>query len=243
VGYDFWAAILDAGHHFVARVGANVNLIRGLGYTRQYDHTVYLWPDSVAKKNQPPLVLRLIVVHDVVVHDGKHPVYLVTDLNKSQLSDKQAATIYAHRWGIELFFRTFKQTFNRSKLRGRSSENAKLELDWSLLGLWCVCLLGQRELVEEDPSRLSPATAIRAFQSTLRHWRCRPDSKEENLWSQLRIALLDDYNRTTDKTSRNYPRKKKRKRIGTPEITTATKRQIIAAKELTEKQIDFRLSA
>jgi len=234
VGYDFWAAILDAGHHFVARVGANVSLTRGLGYARQHDHTVYLWPDSVAKKNQPPLVLRLIVIHN-----GKHPVYLVTDLNKSQLSDKQAATIYAHRWGIELFFRTFKQTFNRSKLRSRSADNASLELDWSLLGLWCVCLLGH----DKDPSRLSPATAIRAFQSTLRHWRCRPDSKEENLWSQLRIALLDDYDRTTDKTSRNYPRKKKRKRIGTPKITTATKRQIIAAKELTEKQIDFRLSA
>ena len=37
--------------------------------------------------------------------------YLVTDLTKTQLSDRQAAEIYAARWGIELFFRTFKQTF------------------------------------------------------------------------------------------------------------------------------------
>jgi IS4 transposase len=148
VGYDFWSTILDAGQQFVIRVGANVRLLRELGYARQHDHTVYLWPDAAAKKKQPPLVLRLIVIHD-----GKHPVYLVTNLTKSQLSDGQAGMIYGARWGIELFFRTFKQTFGRRKLRSRSAENADLELDWSLLGLWCICLLGQRELAAggEDP--------------------------------------------------------------------------------------------
>ena len=105
VGYDFWSSIVNAGRHFLIRVGANVRLIRELGYARQHEHTVYLWPDQVAKKNQPPLVLRLIVIQD-----GKEAVYLVTDLTKSQLGDHQAARIYAARWGIELFFRTFKQT-------------------------------------------------------------------------------------------------------------------------------------
>ena len=45
-----------------------------------------------------------------------------------------------------MFFRTFNQTFGRRKLRSRAAENADLELDWSLRGLWCVCLLTQREL-------------------------------------------------------------------------------------------------
>lgn len=240
VGYDFWKTILDAGHHFVIRVGANVRLLKHLGCARQHEHTVYLWPDATAKKSQPPLVLRLIVVHD-----GKHPVYLVTDLNKSQLSDQQAATIYGARWGIELFFRTFKQTFGRRKLRSRSADNAPLELDWSLLGLWCVCLLGQRELIDcgQDPLRLSSSAAITAFQYTLRDWRVRPESHEENLWSQLQIALLDDYERTSCKTSRNYPRKKKRQRIGAPKITKATKQQIKAAKQLKRQQHDLRLPA
>ena len=123
VGYDFWKAILDKGHHFVARVGANVHLIKKLGFARQHAHTVYLWPNAAAKKKQEPLVLRLIVIND-----GKHPMYLVTNLMKSQLSDRQAGKIYDARWGIELFFRTFKQTFGRSKLRSRSPENAELEL-------------------------------------------------------------------------------------------------------------------
>src|SRR5207244_2241671 len=78
--------------------------------------------------------------------DGKQALYVVTDLPKPCLSDRQVATIYGARWGVEVFFRTFKQTFGRRKLRSRSALNAQLELEWSLLGLWGVCLLGTREL-------------------------------------------------------------------------------------------------
>lgn len=230
VGYDFWSTILSAGHHFVIRVGANVRLLKQLGYARQHEHTVYLWPDSIAKKNRPPLVLRLIVIHN-----GKHP---VTNLAKSQLNDRQAGEIYAARWGIELYFRTFKQTFGCRKLRSRSPENADLELDWSLMGLWCVCLLGQRELAEsgKDPKRLSASMAIKAFQRTLHEYRGRPESREESLWEQLRLAVLDDYQRQGCKTSRNYPRKKKRHAIGAPQITLASKSQINAAQELKQQR-------
>ncbi len=97
VGYEFWKAILDVGHDFVIRVGANVKLIKQLGYAREYDHTVYLWPDKAAKNKMPPLVLRLIVIHD-----GKQPVYLVTSATKTEMSDKQAIEIYRYRWGIEI---------------------------------------------------------------------------------------------------------------------------------------------
>jgi len=240
VGFGFWTAILNAGHHFVIRVGANVRLIRKLGYARQYQHTVYLWPDQVAKKNQPPLVLRLIVIED-----GKHPMYLITDLSKSQLSDRQAATIYGARWGIELFFRTFKQTFGRRKLRSRSEKNAKFELDWSLLALWCMCLLGQHELTAagRDPTILSPAATIEAFQDTLTHYRVRPESIGETLRARLRNACLDDYQRTGAKTSRSYPRKKKREHIGAPQITNATKQQIATATKLKSQRHEFRLTA
>ncbi len=240
VGYEFWKAILDRGHHFVIRVGGNVRLIKKLGYARQYDHTVYLWPDQMAKKKQPPLALRLIVIHN-----GKHPVYLVTDLSKSQLSDRQAAMIYSARWGIELFFRTFKQTFGCRKLRSRSAKNAQLELDWSLLSLWCVSLLGERALAESghDPERLSAASAIAAFQSTLRDWRIRPENQRETLWSQLTTSLLDDYERRSSKKSRGYPRKKKRGSVGSPKITTATKQQIAVAQQLMQYQNEIQLAA
>ena len=240
VGYEFWSRILEAGHHFVIRVGSNVRLIRNLGFARQHEHTVYLWPEKAAKNNQPPLVLRLIVLGD-----GRQPVYLVTDLPKSRLRDRQAAEIYKARWGIELFFRTFKQTFGCRKLRSRSADNASWELDWSLIGLWCVCLLGEIELARSghDPTRLSAARAIAAFQETLTHYRVGPETRGETLWSQLQDALLDDYKRTSSKASRNYPQKKKRARIGPPKIAKATKQQIQAAKQLKKRTSKNWLSA
>ena len=45
---------------------------------------------------------------------------------------RQASEIYRRRWGIEVQFRSFKQTFQRSKLRSRSPECAEIELHWSL---------------------------------------------------------------------------------------------------------------
>jgi len=242
VGYALWQALLSAGHHFVIRVGANVRLLRQLGWVREHAQVVYLWPDEAARKRQPPLVLRL-----VVVHDGKQPVYLVTDLSTSRLRDRQVATIYAARWGVEVFFRTFKQTFGCRKLRSRAARNAQLELDWALIGLWGVCLLGSRELSASghDPARLSPAAALHAFQGTLREYRVRPETPAEVLWAQLRCARLDDYQRRSAKTSRAYPRKKQRTPIGIPRITRATAHQIAQAHALQHQEEfeEFRLSA
>jgi hypothetical protein len=242
VGYAVWQALLTAGHHFVMRVGANVHLVRQLGWTREHAQVVYLWPDQAARKRQPPLVLRL-----VVVHDGKPPVYLVTDLARSRLRDRQVTTMYAARWGIEVFFRTFKHTFGCRKRRSRAAQNAQLELDWSLIGLWGVCLLGSRELrvSGHEPARLSPAAALHAFQRTLREYRVRPETRAETLWAQLRRARLDDYQRRSAKTSRAYPCKKQRPPIGIPRLTRATPHQIALAHTLQHQEEceEFRLSA
>jgi hypothetical protein len=241
VGYDFWRAVTDAGHKFVIRAGANVRLLKKLGFAREYDNTVYLWPDGTAKKGQPPLVLRA-----VWVHNGKHPMCLVTNvLSKTRLSDQQIVEIYKARWGVELFFRTFKQTFGRRKLRSHSAENAQLELDWSLLGLWAICLLAQRELVKagQDPCQLSAAGAIKAIQEVMRHYRTRPEDASESLWSMFRHALLDGYERHSSKTARNYPRKNQRERTGVPKMINASKAQIAAAREVKAKQGEFQLPA
>ena len=91
VGYEYLSAIINSGRSLLIRVGSNVRLLRKLGYAQERGNTVYLWPDTAAKQEQRPLVLRL-----VVVHNGKHPVYLVTSvLSKRRLTDGQAAEI---RW-------------------------------------------------------------------------------------------------------------------------------------------------
>jgi hypothetical protein len=90
-GYEFWSALLESRRQFVIRIGGNVRLLKKLGLAREANGTVYLWPDKFAKRKQPPLVLRL-----VEVHDGRQPWYLVTSvLNPKRLSDQQVAQIYS----------------------------------------------------------------------------------------------------------------------------------------------------
>lgn len=241
VGYDFWKSILDADLQFVIRVGGNVKLIRDLGYSQQHDQkTVYLWPSKAMKKHQPPLALRLIVLHD-----GRQPVHLVTNLPESKLSDRQAAQVYRSRWGIELFFRTFKQNFNRRKLRSQKPEYAELELDWALLSLWGMLLLGQRELQQggQAGDAQSATQTIRAFQAAILDYRIRPATAESSLRQGLRAAVLDDYHRTSAKSSRNYPKKKARERTGPPQITKATKEQRLAAQRFKQRAQELRLAA
>jgi hypothetical protein len=61
VGYDLWSSIIAEEHNFLIRVGGNVRLLTKLGYyARERDGIVYVWPDSAARKKQPPLILRLI---------------------------------------------------------------------------------------------------------------------------------------------------------------------------------------
>lgn len=241
MGYDFWSAVIAAGHHFVIRAGANVRLLKKLGFTREYENTVYLWPDWAVKKGLPPLALRA-----VWVHDGKQPMCLITNvLSKDRLSDRQIAQIYKARWGIELFFRTFKQTFGRRKLRSHKAEHAQLEAEWSLVAVWAVCLVAQREIAKSgcDPCRLSPAGAIKAIQKVMCYYRNRPDDPTESLGWMFRNALLDDYQRTSSKTARAYPAKRKRERTGVPKIATASKSQIAAANEFKGKDRELRLPA
>ena len=241
MGYDFWSAVIAAGHRFVIRAGANVRLLKKLGFSREYENTVYLWPDWARKKDLPPLALRA-----VWVHDGKQPMCLITNvLSKERLSDRQIAQIYKARWGIELFFRTFKQTFGRRKLRSHKAEHAQLEAEWSLVALWAVCLLAQREIARSggDPGQLSPAGAIKAIQKVICHYRNRPDDPRESLEWMFRNALLDDYQRTSSKTARAYPQKRKRERTGVPAIAAASKSQTTAANQFKARERQFRLSA
>jgi hypothetical protein len=240
VGYDNWRAIEDAGHSFVIRVGANVKLLKKLGYARESEGLVYLWPDAARKKKQPPMVLRLITVHN-----GKHPIHLVTNvLSREGLSDRNAVEIYKARWGIEVFFRSFKQTFGCRKLRSASPDNALLELDWSLVGLWTVYLMAIAEVIEQGelPHRVSVAGVLSAIRTVMRDYRWRPEPGED-LASLLGQALIDPYVRKGSKASRNYPRKKNEKPAGKPVIQAASRDQVACVKELKARQQEKRLTA
>jgi hypothetical protein len=217
VGYAFWEALLASRRQFIIRVGANVRLLKKLGLARERDGTVYLWTDKAAKRKQAPLRLRL-----VEVHDGRRSWYLVTSvLDSKRLSDKQVAQIYGYRWRIELFFRHFKQTYGRAKLRSHKGEHAECEAEWSLLGLWTMLLHARLQLPEKDrAAHLSVARVLRAFARALDHHKWRPEPGE-SLHELLCQAIVDSYRRR-NKTSRDYPRKKYEPPAGAPSIRAAS---------------------
>jgi hypothetical protein len=222
----------DAGYvgyeHLLLRVGSNVRLLRKLGWTKESASIVYLWPQH-AQRSEPPVVLRL-----VVGHNGKHPIHLVTSvLSQRRLSDRQVIDLYRRRWGVELFFRHLKQTFQRRKLRSTSADNARVELDWSLLGLWGMALYAQAEVHQHqgDPTRISIACVLRSYRRMMRDYR-HPVRRGHTLSSLLRCALRDPYVRA-NKDSRNYPRKKRYDPPPrAPEILTANRDEVLKARML-----------
>ena len=228
VGYEYARALLDSGRHLLLRVGSNVRLLRKLGWTKESDSIVYLWPQH-AQRSGVPIVLRL-----VVGHNGKHPIYLVTSVISSRrLTDRQVIDIYRRRWGVELFFRHLKQTFQRRKLRSASADNARVELDWSLLGLWGMALYAQVEIHKHhgDPTQISIARVLRSYRRMMRDYR-HPVQRECTLSSLLRCALRDQYTRT-NKASRNYPCKKRQDPPArAPEILRASRDEVLKARML-----------
>lgn len=223
VGYDFWRAIHDRGYHFLMRVGGNVRLLKKLGYFRERDGIVYSWPDAAMKKKQPPLVLRLLHFKDSRGGD----LYLVTNvLDVKTLTDRQASTIFRRRWGVEVQFRSLKQTFGRTKLRSRSPDGTTIELNWSLIGLTMIQLLARKEQAKaREPA---DKTSIAAVLRIVRHMMQRSEevpTTGDRLAKQLAQAVTDTYDRKSKKKSRNFPRRKEEPSTGKPIITAATKKQ------------------
>jgi hypothetical protein len=228
VGFDFLQLIVASGRHFLVRVGSNVRLLRKLGTVRESEGIVYLWPEAAAQRGALPLVLRL-----VVTQSGRHPVYLLSSvLSHRRLSDRQVGALYRMRWGIELFYRHLKQTYQRRKLRSLESENAGLELEWSLLGLWAMALYAQVELARKrvPASRVSIAGVLRAFRRMLRDY-LQPADPEQSLCALIRRAIIDDYPRR-HKASRIDTRQKYDPPPGPPQIRRATRAQVRLAEQV-----------
>ena len=232
VGYDLLKAILSGGSQFLIRVGSNVTLLRELGFAQaEADNTVYLWPDQHRKKDLLPLVLRL-----VELHDGRKPVFLLTSvLGDTALSDAQASVLYRMRWGIEVFYRSLKQTLARRKMHSAAPSQAQCELSWTVMGLWALAMMSVRQIVAAggDPLALSVATALRQVRLAIRRGPRSP--KARVLLGHLWAVVKDTYVRKTSKKARDWPHKKKDKPPGLPRVQIATQEQLLQAKTLYDK--------
>jgi hypothetical protein len=223
--------VLKAGQSFLLRVGGNIRLLTNLGWEHEErDGMVYLWP--LAHRDSPPVVLRLIVLER-----DKQKVYLLTNVfDPKQLSDENAGVLYEMRWGIEVFYRSFKQTLHRRRLLSRTPETCLAECSWTMLGLWLLGLLTVTRLVARklDPLSWSVALARNAVRKAMRA-SVRGGKGRCYLLHDLAAAVKDKYMRRGPKSARDYPRKKREKPPGPPEIQSASPKEVQTAKQLREK--------
>jgi hypothetical protein len=236
VGYELCGRILQAGSSFLLRVGSNRELLTDLGYhAEERQGLVYLWPEKF--RHLPPLVLRL-----VQLTRGNQTIYLLTNvLDAAQLSDRQAGTLYELRWGVEVFYRSYKQTLDRRVVKSRTPATALAEVAATMLGLWLLGLLSVKrlELRGVDPLRWSVAKSRNAVRRTMRAPiagpQRAPGQRPFQLHAALTHAVRDRYRRRGAKAARNYPRKKRERPPGPPKIKPATTHQRRIAKELRKK--------
>ena len=233
-GYELFTEILSSGRSFLIRVGSNVRLLEKLGYAEfENAQTVYLWPDMWRKKNYRPLVLRLIVLH----RKGKK-MYLLTNLPSERLADKQAAVLYEMRWGVEVFYRSLKQTLCRRKMLSRAPRQAQAELSWALVGLQLLGLLSVEQIIgrRKDPLSWSVASSLRAVRLAMRGGNPR-GSCRGGLLCTLSLSVKDQYKRRSVKKARNWPHKKTEAPPGSPKLHRADKTQVKQAQEIKDAKI------
>lgn len=231
-GYELMRTLQQSGGFFLIRVGANVPLLRELGtYAREGRDTVYLWPKK--RRPAPPLTLRLIQI-------GK--VYLVTNvLSSTQLSKDTAGKLYRARWGVEVFYRSFKQTLQRRKMRSDAPRTAVVELQWSLIGLLVLGLLQARALIARghDPLDGSVAGGLRQLRGAIRQ-AGRPRGGLRALLTRLAAVVKDSCRRRRRrgaKGARDYPHKKYPPPIAPPKIRKATRSEVRSAQQLLEENM------
>jgi hypothetical protein len=224
VGYPVWSALMQAGRCFLIRVGGNVSLLRKLWPQTRFERhgdIVYAWPVHQWKK-WPPLRLRLIRVRG-----GKDSVYLLTNvLDRRGLTQAAAGQIYRWRWGVELFYRAMKRTLGYVKLRSRSANRAVVELEWALLTMCVMTLLGIDRLHRRrvDRRRFSPAGLLHALRAALLHGhRLRHALRDLDRASGR--SFRDAYSRRATKRSRHRPITRntpRPQRLKPPRVRTAT---------------------
>jgi len=235
VGYELWSSLVEPGHSFLIRVGANVRLLKNLGRFRFGDGIVCLWPKDAMQRGTPPLLLRL-----VEAKGERGSMFLVTNvLSESALSTPMLKRLYPLRWGVELQFRAAKQTFGLGTLRSRNSAHALVELDWSLVSLTMIQLLAIKEQTTLDipPERTSVAQAIRAIQHAIDHWN-QLSGPIPGLRQRLRAAVTDTYVRRRPKTARYHHNLKDKPTATRPivQIATREQRQAYAALKLAARK-------
>jgi hypothetical protein len=223
VGYDFFATLINGGHHFLVRGGSGLQFLRDLGvHAKLNGEIVYLWPGKKRKGHQPPIVLRLLIATDA---RNRQIGLLTSVLDRHQLSGGQMLQLYAMRWSVELKYRTLKQVMNRRLLLSDSPHAAEVEADFALLGLW---MLEQMHFAATGQPQRAMAAVLRAVR------RCMTGTTRTRLKAALDAARLDTYTRQAPKAKGHWPRNKRKTPQRPPTARMATEKEVKLAQRINQ---------
>lgn len=212
VGHGCLQAVVKGGRHVLVRLAGNARLITGLDQRRDI---VALWPE-VSRARCEPLMLRMIRVAD---GKGGEVVLGTSVLEPERLSDRDAAALYRMRWGVEVCYRSLKQTLDRRKVRSAAPTQAWLELHWTMLGFMTLGVLTLPRMGRRRARRRwSVAGAIRVVRHAAH---ARTHAQARGRLRDLRHAVTGD-NKRRNKTANNWPHKKHQRPPGPPNLRPAT---------------------
>jgi len=118
---------------------------------------------------------------------------------------RRAGVLYEMRWGMEVFYRTRKQTPRRRRMRSRTPEAARCELTWAPSGVWLLSLM----TAVGAPARGGDPPGRSASRARDRVRRALTGRREDGgLGRDLAWAVKDDYVRRGGKKARDWPHKK-----------------------------------
>lgn len=233
ISFNLCHALMKSGKAFVFRVAANMRLVEGLsehcsevGHQNGQDLTC-LWPKE--ETDRQPVLLRRVTVTGA----SGVPVVLVTNILDPQvLPDSVILDIYRKRWGLEIHYRTFKQTWNYAALKSRTAETAMCEQWWRFVSLWTLQHLAAHALAVQgvDPLDVSGAAVRRIIRALLND--AETGRRSELFHDSIRKKTRDKTPRTKPKCRRAWPRKSAHKEPQPPKLRQASNAEVLRAIEL-----------
>jgi hypothetical protein len=154
--------------------------------------------------------------------------------NRGKLTDAAVRRMYKLRWGVEVLFRSIKQTMQLRKARSWTPQASVQELRWGMIGVWMLGLMALNQQVPTDrqatntPAVWSAAKTLRVIRRAIGGSMGRGPS----LASLLREAVRDGYERRGSKKAIDWPHKKREKPPGNPRRRQATQSESRAAARL-----------
>lgn len=217
VGYELIQALVEANVWFLIRMSSNATFYseEETPLARWREGIVYYWPKERRAADEPPIRGRLICVRS---RRYKVDVWLLTNVeDRRRLPLKLASQFYRWRWESEGFFRTYKRTLKKIKLESRTLRLIHREAEASMIAtqlLLCQGALAMPTAREDEvPVVCSPRKVLLEIRREMR----RPSPKND-FRIRLKSARRDRRTRLSPKEKRVWPRRKKHKPPGPPEI-------------------------